>query len=203
MELSAKYRANLQRLLPDQAMLRALVTRHAAAAPAVLREIADPRGRCNRQAFLHIAIVFLALQTIVSVALWLVGFEMSQSAAILFNAPILWIGTAVCVKRLHDVGRRGWWIPGSFALWFTGAMLVSVVASLVLGPDALDAGKPAFIAVFAMITLPAFGALLWLHTAPSVQGANTFGPMPGASGLSMPHSTATSVAHVFSGSVLA
>ena len=156
----------------------------------LLRELADPRGRCNRQTFLHVALAFLALQISVSAAFCAMGIEMSGAGTILLNAPSLWIGTTVCVKRLHDVGHRGWWIPGGFALWFIGAMLISLIASLVLGADALAEGKPAFLAVFAIITLPAFGALLWLHTAPGMTSANVFGPVAGATGLSMPAAAA-------------
>ena len=152
----------------------------------VLKEIADPRGRCNRRAFLVIALVFLALQTTIAALFWLFGVETSFEATVALNAPVIWIGTTVCFKRLHDVGLRGWWLPGAFAIWFVAAMLIAMVVSMVLGEDAVLPGQPAFYLVFAAITLPAFGALLWLHTAPSDAGANRFGPVAGESGLSMP-----------------
>ena len=169
----------------------------------LLRQIVDPRGRCNRQAFLHVALAFLALQVAVSAVLWLAGVEMSRAAAILLNAPILWVGTAICVKRLHDVGRRGWWIPGAFALWIIVALMISLIATLVLGPEALAEGQPAFFAVFAVITLPAFGALLWLHTAPGMKTANAFGPVAGPTGMSMPARAASSASDMFPAGVIA
>ena len=170
----------------DRTAVKAATVRIAAGTLPLLREIADPRGRCNRQAFLHIALAFLALQFGVAGLFWLLGVEMDETGTLLLNAPILWVGTTVCVKRLHDVGRRGWWIPGASGIWFVAAMTIATIVSIVLGADAVEPGKPAFLAVFAAITLPVFGALLWLHTAPSMALANRFGPVPDGMGLSMP-----------------
>ncbi len=175
----------------DAATVQAWTKSAYAQSGPVLLEISDPRGRCNRQAFLTIALAFLAIQFGVAALLWLFGIETSTTATLLLNAPILWIGSTVCLKRLHDVGLRGWWLPGSFAIWLFVAMLVSMIVSIVLGEAALQPGEPAFYVVFAMITLPAFGALLWLHTAPSVETVNQFGPVPGLRGLSMPARTAS------------
>jgi uncharacterized membrane protein YhaH (DUF805 family) len=151
-----------------------------------LCELSDPRGRCNRQAFLTIALAFLAIQFAVAALLWLFDIETSNTTNLLLNAPIAWIGSTVCLKRLHDVGLRGWWLPGAATIWLAAAMLFAMIISIVLGEDALQQGQPAFFAVFAVITLPAFGALLWLHTAPSTTTANRFGPATGPRGLSMP-----------------
>ncbi len=159
----------------------------------ILKEVCDPRGRCNRRAFLVIALVFLAMQTALAALFWISGFEPGFNLTVTLNAPVIWIGTTVCFKRLHDVGLKGWWLPGAFALWFVAAMLVAMIVSMVLGEDAVLPGQPAFYAVFAAITLPAFGALLWLHTAPSDAGDNRFGPIPGETGLSMPRRAAEPV----------
>jgi uncharacterized membrane protein YhaH (DUF805 family) len=192
LDLSSRFdRARLAVSGLDAATVKASVKRAGAQSWPFLLEISDPRGRCNRKAFLTIALAFLAIQFGVAALLWLFGIETSTTVTLLLNAPILWIGSTVCLKRLHDVGLRGWWLPGSFAIWLFVAMLVSMVVSIVLGEAALQPGEPAFYVVFAMITLPAFGALLWLHTAPSVEITNQFGPVPGMSGLSMPARTAS------------
>lgn len=151
-----------------------------------LMEMASPRGRCNRKAFLNIALTFLALQMGLAGALWLLDIEIGKTGTVLVNAPILWIGTTVCFKRLHDIGRRGLWLPGAFAIWFVGAMVIATAVSMMLGDEALAEGQPAFMAMFAVITLPAFCALLWLHTRASQPVANRFGPVPSGFGLSLP-----------------
>ncbi len=170
----------------DVTAARASIKRALANAWPALCEISDPRGRCNRKAFLTIALAFLAIQVAIAALLWLFDIETSTTTNLLLNAPIAWIGSTVCLKRLHDVGLRGWWLPGAATIWFAAAMLIAMIVSIILGEDALQQGQPAFYAVFAVITLPAFGALLWLHTAPSVTTANRFGPVTGPRGLSMP-----------------
>jgi uncharacterized membrane protein YhaH (DUF805 family) len=171
------------------------ITRNAAIVGwPILREVADPRGRCNRKAFLTIALAFLAVQCAVAGLFWLFGIETNNTTNLLLNAPILWIGSTVCFKRLHDVGRSGWWLPGAFVIWFVTVLISLALISIALADDALDPGKPAFYVAFITITLPVFGALLWLHTAPSVTIANKYGPVAGPMGLSMPERKAPMVA---------
>jgi uncharacterized membrane protein YhaH (DUF805 family) len=178
----------------DRARIEASVRQAAITGWPVLRELADPRGRCNRKAFLTIALAFLAIQLSVAGVFWLCGIETSTNMNLLLNAPILWIGSTVCFKRLHDVGRSGWWLPGSFAIWFTTVIISLALISIMLDETALDPGQPAFYVAFAAITLPVFGALLWLHTAPSVEGTNKYGPVAGPTGLSMPERAPTAAA---------
>lgn len=160
--------------------------RRAALVLPLLRQLADPRGRCNTNTFLRIALTFLALQSGVAALMWQLNVEVSGICTLLMNAPILWIGTTCSIKRLHDVGRSGWYLPGAFAVWFVTAFLVAMIAAIVLGEAALDEGQPVFYAMFAAVTLPAFGALIWLHTAKSTPHANVYGPIASGNGLSMP-----------------
>ena len=190
MSLIANLQNRARRVSFDRGYLQADAARWARGFLPLLREIADPRGRCNRKAFLHVALAFLALQLGVAAGLWLAGVEMGQTGTLVLNAPILWIGSTICVKRLHDVGRRGWWILGAFAVWFLAAMIVATIVSMVVGADAVEPGELAFYGIFAAMTLPVFGALIWLHTAPSATTANRFGPVPTGRGLSMPARTA-------------
>ena len=152
----------------------------------ILKEISDPRGRCNRRAFLVIALVFLGLQALIGGLCWLTGTDLGFEATVLLNAPVLWIGTTVCFKRLHDIGLSAWWMPTVFAAWALATFITAFIAVTLLGEDAMTPGRLGFYVVFTVVTLPAFGALLWLHTSPSDVGANRFGPMPGETGLSMP-----------------
>ena len=189
MSVIASLQDRARRLSFDRGALRRGAARWTRRLLPLLREVADPRGRCNRKAFLNVALAFLALQVGVGACLWLAGVEMDQTGTILLNAPILWIGSTVCVKRLHDVGRRGWWILCAFAVWFLAAMIGATIVSMVVGADAVEPGELAFYGIFAAMTLPVFGALVWLHTAPSVASANQFGPVPTERGLSMPPRT--------------
>jgi uncharacterized membrane protein YhaH (DUF805 family) len=160
----------------------------AAALPGLrlILEMASPRGRCNRQGFLHIAVAFLALQTAVAGLFWVLGCDVSREASLALNAPLFWIGTTICIKRLHDTGRRGWWLLAAVVIWLMVSMTVSTVVAMVLPSEAMDDGQPAYLAVIAAITVPAFAALIWLHTASSAPDTNRFGPVPKGFGLSKP-----------------
>ncbi len=175
----------------DMVRLRSSVRQAITIGWPILCEISDPRGRCNRKAFLTIALAFLAIQFAVAGLFWLCGIETGNTTNLLLNAPILWIGSTVCFKRLHDIGRSGWWLPGAFVIWFVTVLVSLALISLMLTEDALDPGQPAFYVAFIVITLPVFGALLWLHMAPSMEVANQYGPVPDATGLSMPQRAST------------
>jgi uncharacterized membrane protein YhaH (DUF805 family) len=154
--------------------------------PGLVLQLADPRGRCNRQGFLNIALAFLALQSAVWVLFKIVGIELSESSAFILNAPILWIGTAVCAKRLHDLGRKGWLIPVAIVGWIIAALVFSFIMALVFGPEALLPGTIVYAVIFTAIFVPALGALLWLHTTNGMPTENAYGPVPTMFGLSVP-----------------
>lgn len=152
----------------------------------LLLQLADPRGRCNRQGLFNVSLGCLAFQVGIWALLKLAGIELSDAAAFMLNAPVLWIGTAVCAKRLHDIGFKGWLIPVAFVGWIIATLVFSFVIALVFGPAALVPGSLAYTALFMTIFMPALGALLWLHATAGMQTENAFGPVPSAFGLSMP-----------------
>lgn len=152
----------------------------------LVRQLADPRGRCSRQTFLYVAVAFLALQVSVWAAMRLAGIELGTGATLLINAPILGIGGTVSVKRVHDIGYRGWIMTFAFIGWLVASFAMSFLTALVFGPQAVADGGLVYTALFGSIMLPALGGLLWLHATPGAEKANAFGPVPGDYGLSMP-----------------
>lgn len=148
------------------------------------RQLFDPRGRCNRQGFLALALALLALQTVAGIILAVNGKPIDGPLAMTLNAPLVWIGAMAVLKRLHDMGRTGWWVLGGFVTWLIGAIGIAMIAAMVLGPDNIQQGSLGFWIVFAMITLPAFGALLYMHAAPGDETANKYGEVPGPLGFS-------------------
>lgn len=147
----------------------------------------DPRGRCNRQGFLTLAIGLLVLQFLAAGIVGLLGHQLDGTLFWLLNGPLFWIGFMAVLKRLHDVGRAGWWAPAAFALWIVGALVATIVVILVAGQEtwteALKAQSALYWLVFAVLVVPAFGGLIWLHTATGDTGANRFGPVPGRFGV--------------------
>ena len=119
----------------------------------------------------------------------IVGLGQALDGALFWvlNGPLFWVGFMAVLKRLHDVGRAGWWAPAAFALWIVGALVATIVVILIVGPDAMVEAQKSQSAlywfIFAIVVVPAFGGLLWLHSATGDIGANRFGVMPSRFGV--------------------
>lgn len=148
------------------------------------RQLIDPRGRCNRQGLLVLTVIALTIQTVAGVVLALNGQPLHGKLALALNAPIFWVGAMAVLKRLHDMGRTGWWVPAMTTAWIVWAFIATFVAVAAFGPQAVAEGSMGFWIVFAMIVLPAFGGLLYLHAAPGETGTNKYGEVPGPTGFS-------------------
>lgn len=157
---------------------------------AILKHASSPRGRADRRGLLAIALGFLAAQFLLGAALHAFGVQPSLVVGLLLNAPILWIGYATTVKRLHDVGRSAWMVPLAVGFWiastFVVGTIISTVAYLVIGAHVIQPGSWLHTALFFIIALPAFGGLIWLHTAPGSLGDNRYGAPTGELGFSTP-----------------
>lgn len=164
-----------------------------ALAKELCRQLIDPRGRCNRQGFLALAIVLLAVQVASGIVFAALGLPLNGTAMLVLNVPLFWIGGVAVLKRLHDIGRTGWWIPAAATFWFVGCLMLSTGAALIVGPErmaaAIEHKTLLFWLIFAAVTLPAFGGLTWVHTAAGETTANRYGDVPGRLGFSLPGRT--------------
>ena len=80
---------------------------------AVIRAIKDNycnfNGRASRSEYWWYCLFAVILGVVISV-----GFSFSQTAVSvvsgIVNLALLLPGLGLCVRRLHDVGKSGWWI---------------------------------------------------------------------------------------------
>ncbi len=151
-------------------------------------EVADPRGRCNRKALLGIAIALLAIQALAMALHWLSESAIVHTAAAVVELGCLWIATSAAIKRLHDVGRSGWWVPGFILILFVWMLIASFVTFLTLGEAVAKIGTPEFLVYASAAMVPPIAATLWLHFAKGQSGQNKYGPEPDESGLATPTS---------------
>lgn len=106
----------------------------------------------------------------------------------LLSIAMIWPNTAIVVKRLHDMGRSGWflaipWIAGIVAV--IGVFSTVGIAALTRGSE-WESEDPAVVfatfgpAVGIMILagLVQLGFLLWVGISDSQRGENRFGPNP-------------------------
>ncbi|MBU1210985.1 MAG: DUF805 domain-containing protein [Alphaproteobacteria bacterium] len=148
-------------------------------------QIADPRGRCNRKALLGIALALLGLQAVAVAVHWFTGNAALHFVASTVEISCLWIATSAAIKRLHDLGHSGWWVPGATLLLFAWMLAASFVSYLTLGESVAVVGSPAFMVYAAAVMVWPLAATIWLHFATGVEGSNKYGPEPEDSGLSL------------------
>jgi uncharacterized membrane protein YhaH (DUF805 family) len=141
-------------------------------------ELADPRGRFDRIDLIWAALTLIAGQAAFALGLWVTNAAFLGWRGFLANLAFGWLGYAAISKRLHDLGRSSWWLPGCVLAWLGIALVVAVVVALLAGPDALETGTPAFWATFSALMLPAAAMALWLHLAAGEPAANCYGPPP-------------------------
>lgn len=144
--------------------------------PRVALHLLDPRGRCNRTDFLYAAIAIFALQVAFFGLLWQLTARFDHVTSLPANAAFVWMGCAAISRRLHDLGRSAWWMPASVGLWLASGFVLATLLTLILGPERMFPGAPAFWLVFGCLLAPPFAAALWLHLAVGEEGANRFGP---------------------------
>jgi len=115
-------------------------------------------GRANRKAYwLWIGPIFAAL--------FVIGFIGIPGVELLFALPVLF----TWIRRLHDLGRTGWWAP-----------LINIVIGIIgwLEAGVMTAGGEGGVlqSLFALAAMIALGAI------PGQREANPFGPPPGKPG---------------------
>jgi uncharacterized membrane protein YhaH (DUF805 family) len=122
----------------------------------------------------------------VVLGLWGTGAAFDSWIVAAANLAFLWLGYAAVSKRLHDLGRSAWWVPGGILAWVLGATLAAIAIVVFAGPAVLLPGNAGYWGVFALMMLPLLGIAVWLHFAVGEAGANRFGPAPAVGGFSMP-----------------
>jgi len=145
-------------------------------------DIFDPRGRADRKGLAVLAAAFVAVQAAASIAAGLTGATIGGAAGLVIHSLSIWIAIAGCAKRLHDLGRSLWSFAAFIGLWVAWSVALSFGSVFALGPEAMEPGGAGFMLVLAGGMLPALAALLWLHFAEGMKGANRFGAAPGPSG---------------------
>jgi len=132
------------------------------------RTLFSPQGRTGR---LRYWLVLALVWSVLLASAFLTGF--AGEASLIFLAPVLIALIPItlfnAVKRMHDLGRTGWWI---------------IVIGLLLTPlQLIGAGEPAGSGAAAVGSLLRLIASLVYATTlgvlPGQRGANRFGDPPG------------------------
>lgn len=145
------------------------------------------QGRARRKEYWSFILIFGVITWLLeTVAKWLNQTVITQDRqsmplviilvvlSLLVLAVKIWYGLgtlSVMVRRLHDVGKSGWWAFASAGVLFAGIALVSFV-----GPEARGGVMLAALAVSLVV-----GIVIFIWTVKNGQyGDNRYGPDPKA-----------------------
>lgn len=141
------------------------------------------RGRIGRQTFWMAMIPLLVAYWVASFIIQLMAASMAgnqvmgalASGMLMVVSAAFLIGfIAVCVKRLHDRNKSGWWMAGLYAVSLAG-IFVATSSGLAMTPIG-------FTSLGNMLTALWLGILLWLiielGMLKGTDGPNEYGPDP-------------------------
>ncbi|WP_312144776.1 DUF805 domain-containing protein [Brevundimonas sp.] len=106
----------------------------------------------------------------------------------ILSIAMIWPNVAIVVKRLHDMGKTGWFAVVPWVANIVGfIMIISAVGmSIITNPQAFESEDPeVMLAMFgsmmggiAVMFLVNIAFLLWIGISDSQRGDNKFGPNP-------------------------
>jgi uncharacterized membrane protein YhaH (DUF805 family) len=138
-----------------------------------LKKYATFSGRAPRPEFWWFILLYAVAQALAAALEYALGMpklRMGYGAVrLLLGLITLFPLLAVCVRRLHDIGRTGLWVLG---VWFLG----SVANGVVFGSRMV--GATTTMEVFSMVKLAIWALLLAFCALPGIRGPNEYGPDP-------------------------
>jgi uncharacterized membrane protein YhaH (DUF805 family) len=152
----------------------------------IVNVLFKPSGRINRQPYWIATLIVVGISIVSGII-----DEFAKPVALLLSLLTWWIYIVLYIKRLHDIGRSGWW---QLVMWL-GSLVLIIVGAVMLFPAFMSlaegggAGDPtevmrALTSSGGAIALLLVGVLLgfvfhiWLGCVPGQKGANKYGLDP-------------------------
>lgn len=154
------------------------------AVKSVLTQYFGFRGRARRSEYWFWILATLLVAIVIAIAEVLLGlsYEGSGPISTIFNLLIFIPGLFVTFRRLHDIGRSGWWI-GAFYLTILAFVFLAVGMAFGVGTDIANSSST--LAGFGLISIGFFVGifiyaivLLIFMCTDSQTGPNKYGPNP-------------------------
>ena len=106
----------------------------------------------------------------------------------LLSIAMIWPNVAITVKRLHDMGKSGWFVVIPWVATIIGFIMIigAVGTAIFTNPQAFESEDPSvalsmlgsMMGGFAVMGLVGLAFLLWIGITDSQRGDNKFGPNP-------------------------
>jgi uncharacterized membrane protein YhaH (DUF805 family) len=139
------------------------------------------RGRINRAKYWLALLVFLVADIVVELVGWASGDGVTfQVLSFVVNLAVFIATIAVCIKRLHDRDRSGWWL----LLFYAGPGLFIIIGGFIFWAAADAVGTTADWAYLGLrlCILGGMALVIWgfveIGCRRGTAGYNRFGPDP-------------------------
>jgi uncharacterized membrane protein YhaH (DUF805 family) len=139
------------------------------------------RGRINRAKYWLAVLVFVVADAVLGLLGWVLDNGVAvQILSFVVNLAVLIASIAVCIKRLHDRDRSGWWL----LLFYVGPVAVALIGGFIFWAAADAVGMSAEwsylglrLCILGGIALAIWG-FVEIGCRRGTAGYNRFGPDP-------------------------
>jgi uncharacterized membrane protein YhaH (DUF805 family) len=139
------------------------------------------RGRINRARYWLALLVFLIVDIVLGLVGWVLGNGLAfQVLSCVVNLAVFIAGIAVCIKRLHDRDRSGWWL----SLFYFGPVAFALVGGFTFwaAADAVGMTWDWSFLLLKVCILSGIALAIWgfveIGCRRGTAGYNRFGPDP-------------------------
>ena len=139
------------------------------------------RGRINRAKYWLAALVFVIADAVLGLVGWVLGNSLTfQILSSVVNLAVFISGIAVCIKRLHDRDRSGWWLM----LFYFGPFVFVLIGGFIFWAAAHTVGMSAEWSYLGLrlCILGGVALVIWgfveIGCRRGTAGYNRFGPDP-------------------------
>jgi uncharacterized membrane protein YhaH (DUF805 family) len=139
------------------------------------------RGRINRAKYWLAVLVFVVADAVLGLLGWVLDNGLAfQILSFVVNLAVLIASIAVCIKRLHDRDRSGWWL----LLFYAGPVAVALIGGFIFWAAADTVGMSAEWSYLGLrlCLLGGIALAIWgfveIGCRRGTAGYNRFGPDP-------------------------
>lgn len=154
------------------------------AVKSVLSQYVGFSGRARRSEYWYWTLATILAAIAVQIVESILGIAIDGSGPLstLLNLAIFLPGLAVTFRRVHDIGKSGWWVGGFYLTLIAFVIVVLAMAAGIIATSSDDNTALAGLGVFAII----FGLGIFIYAivllvfccTDSAVGPNKYGPNP-------------------------
>lgn len=153
------------------------------AVQSVLSQYFGFRGRARRSEYwfwILATILFGIFAALIDMALG-ISFARPGPVSSLLNLLLFIPGLAVSFRRLHDIGKSGWWIGGFYLAIVIFVIVIFILALLVVtgGRDGEMETNLGYLVIIGVLGMMLYSIVLLIFFCQNSQvGLNNYGPNP-------------------------